>query len=50
MYYWHTVFWLGKLKYEHNLWADSYEEVKVKLRLMHGSGISIELIERINNG
>lgn len=49
MYYWHAVFWVGKLKYEHNFWADSYDEAKDKICLMYGSGVLIEKIERVNN-
>lgn len=50
MYYWFAIFYVGKLKYEQHFWADSYDDAKVRLRLMYGSGVSIEKIERAGNG
>lgn len=50
MYYWHAVFWLHKLRYEYDFWADSYDDAKYKIKLAYGSSASIESLERVNNG
>lgn len=49
MYYWHAVFWVGNLKYSYHLWADSYDDAKVKIKLAYGTTISLEYLERVNN-
>lgn len=50
MYYWHVIFWNHGLRYEQWLWNDSYEGVKVQVKLTYGSSTSFEKIERVNNG
>jgi hypothetical protein len=50
MYYWHVEFRHHGQDGERNLWADSYEDVKVQMRLMFGTNIQFYKIERVNNG
>lgn len=48
MYYWHAIFYDKGQEYEHNFWADSYDDAKVWLQRLHGAGINITKLERIN--
>lgn len=49
MYYWHVEFIHHGQNFERNLWADSYEAVKVEIKLMFGTSVHFLKIERISN-